>query len=212
MAHTGYMHLLLATTNMGKLRDFASFAGLHTLDLLPGIGDIAAPEEDQPTFAGNAALKAVYYSHFAPGALVLADDSGLEVDALDGAPGVRSARFADDRGYVTRRPLPIDQRNNLCLLDALGSTPEHARSARFRCALSAARDGVVIAMSEGAVEGEILAVPRGTGGFGYDPLFLLPEEGLTMAEASSAMRQELSHRGHALRALLQTKGLLEAEE
>lgn len=199
------MHLALASTNPGKLRDFthAATPGV-TLAPLVNLADLTVPPEGELTFEGNARVKAIAYSLHAPGELVLADDSGLEVDALDGAPGVRSARFADDRGFTTNRPLPSDQRNNLCLLDALGSTREADRTARYRCVLALARDGVVLATAEGSVEGEILAVPRGNSGFGYDPLFLLPDEGLTMAELPMAARLEHSHRGRALRVLLST--------
>ncbi len=199
------MHLYVATTNPGKLRDFAhaaaSFRGV-TIDTLPNLATIPSPEEDSDTFAGNAILKGVAYSLAAPGQLILADDSGLEVDALNQAPGVRSARYAEDRGFTTNRPLPTDQRNNLCLLDALASTREEDRTARYRCVLALARDGEVLATADGTVEGEILAVPRGSGGFGYDPLFLLPDEGLTMAEVDLETRLRLSHRGQALVHLL----------
>ena len=114
--------LYIATTNPGKLRDFAAAATTFLIEPLPNLATIPPPPEDALTFAENAIAKAIYYSRAAPGLTVLADDSGLEVDALQGAPGVRSARFADDRHYITRRPLPPDQRNNLCLLDALAST------------------------------------------------------------------------------------------
>jgi len=199
------MHLFVATTNPGKLRDFAHAAGSFpdvTIDPLPNLAAIPAPEENADTFAGNAILKAVAYSLAAPGQLILADDSGLEVDALNQAPGVRSARYAEDRGFTTNRPLPTDQRNNLCLLDALASTREEDRTARYRCVLALAKDGAVLATADGTVEGEILAVPRGTGGFGYDPLFLLPDEGLTMAEIDPETRLRVSHRGQALVHLL----------
>jgi XTP/dITP diphosphohydrolase len=199
------MHLLIATSNPGKLRDFlhAAQAFPHiTLEPLPNLNQIPAPEENASTFEGNARIKAIAYSHLAPGQFILADDSGLEVDALALAPGVRSARFADDRKFTTNRPLPTDQRNNLCLLDALASTREADRTARYRCVLAVARDGEVIATADGSVEGEIMAVPRGNGGFGYDPLFLLPDEGLTMAEVDLETRMRLSHRGRALVELL----------
>jgi XTP/dITP diphosphohydrolase len=199
------MHLALASTNPGKLRDFANAAtpGV-TLAPLPNLANLPVPPEDESTFEANACAKAIAYSLHAPGELVLADDSGLEVDALGGAPGVRSARFAEDRNFITNRPLPTDQRNNLCLLDALGSTREADRGARYRCVLAVARDGQIVATAEGSVEGDILAIPRGNGGFGYDSLFLLPDEGLTMAELSIPARLEHSHRGRALRALLVT--------
>ncbi len=198
------MHLYLATTNPGKLRDFAhALTPGHTLTPLPGLDTLPAPAEDAETFEGNAHIKAIAYSLAAPGLLVLADDSGLEVDALSGAPGVRSARYADDKLFTTNRPLPADQRNNLCLLDALSSTRESDRTARYRCVLALARDGEILTTASGTVEGEILAVPRGTGGFGYDPLFLLPDEGLTMAEIPAEERQHFSHRGRALARLLE---------
>ena len=195
--------LYIATTNPGKLRDFASAItpGL-TLLPLPGLAGLPEAPENEPTFEGNATSKALFYSSLAPGLTLLADDSGLEVDALHGAPGVRSARYADDRHYITRRPLPPDQRNNLCLLDDLASTREADRLARYRCVLVAVRDGEVLATAHGAVEGEILAIPRGNGGFGYDPLFLLPDEGLTMAELAPEVRNRFSHRGRALQRLL----------
>ncbi len=197
------MQLFLATTNAGKLRDFSyALAPGFTLAPLPGIDDLPAPAEDAETFAGNARIKAAAYSLAAPGLLVVADDSGLEVDALGGEPGVRSARYADDKLFTTNRPLPVDQRNNLCLLDALGATREADRAARYRCVLALARDGEILATAAGTVEGEILAVPRGAGGFGYDPLFYLPEAGLTMAEVAAEERNGFSHRGRALAELL----------
>ena len=199
------MHLFVATTNPGKLRDFAhaaaSFPNVAVVPLAD-TASIPAPDESADTFAGNAILKAVAYSLAAPGQLILADDSGLEVDALNQAPGVRSARYAEDSGFTTNRPLPPDQRNNLCLLDALACTREADRTARYRCVLALARDGAVLATADGTVEGEILAVPRGSGGFGYDPLFLLPDEGLTMAEIDPETRLRVSHRGQALVNLL----------
>ncbi len=204
------MTVYIATTNAGKLRDFALAAGDGVEVVpLPGLEGMAAPAEDEATFEGNARVKAEAYSRAATGVLVLADDSGLEVDALGGAPGVRSARFAEDRGFRTNRPLPVDQRNNLCLLDALAATREAQRGARYRCVLALARDGEVLATAEGSVEGEILAVPRGTSGFGYDPLFLLPDEGRTMAELGMEERQGFSHRGRAWREML---GRLERED
>lgn len=198
-----HMQLFLATTNPGKLRDFAGALNAgFTLTPLPDLGTLPVPEETADTFEGNARLKARAYSLARPNLLVLADDSGLEVDALNGAPGVRSARFAEDGGFQTNRPLPVDQRNNLCLLDALASTPEAQRGARYLCVLALARNGEILVTGAGTVEGEILAVPRGSGGFGYDPLFLLPEEGLTMAELAPADRNRHSHRARALAALL----------
>lgn len=197
------MHLLIATTNPGKLRDFAYAAipGI-TLEPFPDLATFPTPEENGTTFAENAIAKATAYSLHAPGEIVLADDSGIEVDALNGLPGVRSARFADDRNFTTRANLANDPRNNLCLLDALATTREADRSARYRCVLAAARDGHILATGEGTVEGEILAYGRGNNGFGYDPLFLLPEEGLSMGELAPAEKLSHSHRGRALQDLL----------
>lgn len=209
--------LFVATTNPGKLRDFRSAATPgFLLEPLPGLAEMPTPFEDDPTFAGNADSKAIAYSRLAPGLLVLADDSGLEVDALGGAPGVRSARFAADRdaakALATGRPVPPaarnpDSSNNYALLDALSATREADRTARYRCALSLARDGKILARATGSVEGEILAVPRGLAGFGYDPLFLLPELGLTMAEVSVPERLQHSHRARALTSLLESSDL-----
>ena len=197
------MHLMIATTNPGKLRDFAaaSIPGV-ALDALPHLAELPTPEENGSTFAENAIAKATVYSLQAPGEIVVADDSGLEVDALGGAPGVRSARFADDRNFITRANLGNDQRNNLCLLDALATTREADRTARYRCVLAAARDGHVLATGESTVEGEILAYGRGNAGFGYDPLFFLPEEGLSMGELAPTEKLKFSHRGRALQDLL----------
>lgn len=195
--------LYVATTNPGKLRDFETASrGRVILEPLPGLKDIAAPAEDELTFEGNAAVKAKYYSLLAPGEIVIADDSGLEVDALDGAPGVRSARYADDMGCA--RDASLDQRNNLCLVQALKGTQE--RTARYRCALVAARDGEVLWTASGAVDGSILEEARGAGGFGYDPLFFVDERGRGMAELDPEERLGLSHRGKALAALLDAMG------
>lgn len=227
------MQIYVATSNAGKLRDFAQSAATQKIQAaaegiqilpLPGLDAMPEPAEDAPDFAGNAALKAVAYSLHAPGLLVLADDSGLEVDALAGQPGVRSARFADDMNFETGSGFGKDDRNNRCLLALLGtsplktsplktSSPETSpldardgptRRARFTCALALARNGELLHRATGTVEGEILDTPRGTNGFGYDPLFLIPALGKTMAEVNSATRWALSHRGHAFRTLLET--------
>ncbi len=195
--------LYVATTNPGKLRDFANAAGQKiSLAPLPGLAAIPAPVEDAPTFEGNARAKAIYYSIRAPGLLVLADDSGLEVDALDGAPGVHSARYADDVGYPAAAGDSVDRRNNVCLLEALSQVPRDLRRARYRCILAVARNGYVIQIADGVVAGEILTAPRGEDGFGYDPLFYLPAFQRTMAELDPVTRLACSHRGNALRQLL----------
>lgn len=179
------------------------------IEPLAGLKEIPPPEEDGATFQANATFKAVYYSRFAPGALVVADDSGLEVDALNGAPGVRSARFAADLG-LTDSPDANDNSdvwNNVVLLQRMATVPGKTRSARYRCVLVAARDGVPENIAQGAVEGTILESPRGTGGFGYDPLFYLPELDKSMAEISLETKLGLSHRGRAFAELLkQLKG------
>lgn len=204
------MRLYVATTNSGKLRDFAHAAEGHLLgglaiqiEPLPGLADLPAPPEDEPTFAANARAKAIYYSRFAPGLLVIADDSGLEVDALNGLPGVRSARYADDLGYDLHSGAKIDERNNALLISQMVQLPFEPRTARYHCVLALARDGDVRATADGAVEGHIVTAPRGQAGFGYDPLFFLPELGRTMAELDPATRLSLSHRGRALRKLLE---------
>lgn len=204
------LRIYAATTSQGKLRDFRTAAETHVVQIepLPGLDMLAPPEEDGESFLANAALKAVYYSYGAPGELVVADDSGLEVDALKGAPGVRSARYAADAGLVD---LPgandnTDVWNNIMLLERLSGVPMAQRTARYRCVLAAARDGVVLHTTEGTVEGLITEAPRGTGGFGYDPLFYLPERGCTMAEISLEQKLSLSHRGRAIAMLLAMLG------
>jgi XTP/dITP diphosphohydrolase len=194
--------LFVASTNPGKLRDFATAAGRHGILILPlpGLDTIEAPAEDGLTFEDNARDKAVYYSGFLPGELVLADDSGLEVDFLGGAPGVRSARYAADAGF--RAANTVDTNNNLFLLQQLAAVAGSERGARYRCALAVAQDGASVLTAEGAVAGQILTAPRGTGGFGYDPLFYLPGLERTMAEIDDQTRWTHSHRGEAFRSLL----------
>jgi XTP/dITP diphosphohydrolase len=203
------MILYIATSNPGKLRDFAAATNADiSIAPLPGLNEIPPPQEDQPTFEGNARLKAIYYSQHLPNQIVIADDSGLEVDAIKGAPGVRSARYADDQHF----PSPpssssdnsnnVDERNNLCLLEALSQTPTTERQARYHCVLAAVRNGEVLAIGEGTVEGEILLSPRGDKGFGYDPLFYLPTHKKTMAELDITTKLAFSHRGRAFIALL----------
>ena len=200
------LRLLAATTSQGKLRDFRTAAEAHSvaIEALPELDSILAPDESGTTFAANATLKAVYYSQFAPGELVVADDSGLEVDALSGAPGVRSARFAADSGLVDSPDANdnTDVWNNMVLIQRLAGVPAVERTARYRCVLVAARDGQPLHTAEGTVEGTILEAPRGTGGFGYDPLFYLPELDRSMAEISLETKLSLSHRGRAFAALL----------
>ncbi len=200
------LRLYAATTSQGKLRDFRTAAAVYSIAIepLPALSTLPAPDENGATFADNAKLKAVYYSRFAPGQLVMADDSGLEVDAIHGAPGVRSARFAADAGLVDSPDANdnTDVWNNTLLLQRLAAIPAAQRTARYHCVLVAARDGLPFHTAHGTVEGMILDAPRGTGGFGYDPLFYLPELNRTMAEIDLETKLSLSHRGRAFAALL----------
>lgn len=200
------MLLYTATSNPGKLRDFAYAAqrhhGVFTIQPLPCLAQIAPPPEDEPTFEGNARAKAMYYSRHAPGQFVIADDSGLEVAYLSGAPGVRSARYAEDENFPHASAATLDERNNRALLRALEGAPDASRHASYRCALALACNGEVLRIAEGRLDGNILMAPRGNAGFGYDPLFLLPEYGLTMAEIEPAIRIRVSHRGRAVEDLL----------
>jgi len=191
------MILYCASTNPGKLREFnliAAHYGGGTLTVLPvpGLKEIEAPEEIGTTFAENAALKAVYYSRFAEGP-VFADDSGLAVDALGGAPGIYSARYAGEHA--------TDAANNARVLSEIGPTAD--RTARFVCAISVATSGVVQAGFEDFVEGELLTAARGPNGFGYDPLFFYPPFGCTFGEASAEQKLLVSHRGKAMEKMIE---------
>lgn len=190
------MTLYCATTNPGKLREFrlaaeAFGAGIR-IEPVPGLPEIPTPAETGRTFAENAIGKALYYSKFASGPL-FADDSGLVVEALNGAPGVDSAHYAGAGA--------TDEANNRLLLERLRGVED--RSARFVCVIALAEQGRLIRTFEGAVEGEILETPRGVNGFGYDPLFFYPPYGRTLAEVSPEEKLAVSHRGKALRALLE---------
>lgn len=187
------MRVYFATGNPGKLREFQLAGELLAIDVEPlaGLKTIAPPEETGATFEANASLKAAYYSRFAPG-LLFADDSGLAVDALDGAPGVYSARYAG--------PHATDHENNELLLRNLAGNPN--RKARFVCVIALAENGVVHQTFRGEVEGEILPAALGPGGFGYDPLFYYPPFGCSFGEVDGPKKFDVSHRGKALRALL----------
>ena len=186
--------LLLATGNPGKVREMRSaLAGagvrLLGLDELPGPAP-AEPEETGEGFLANAGIKALHYQA-ATGIPALAEDSGLEVDALDGGPGVRSARWLG-------RATPYAQKNRH-LLELLERDPVGGRGARYRSAVAIAVAGRIVFRSAGAVEGRIADAPRGSGGFGYDPVFLVPDYGKTMAELTLEEKERISHRGEALR-------------
>ena len=179
------MIVYCATSNPGKLREF-QLAG-EGFDIRPLPASIPAPEEHGSTFEENAIAKAVYYSRFADSYL-FADDSGLEVDALGGAPGVYSARYA---GLDA-----TDETNNALLLKLLEG--EENRTARFVCAIALAKDGELITTFRGVVEGRIVDRPRGANGFGYDPLFYYPPFLSTFGEAPLASKMLVSHRAQAL--------------
>jgi len=186
--------LLIATRNMHKTKEISSILGdsYQVVDLseAPGAPEV---EETGSTFVENSTLKAVAISNVSE-ALILADDSGLEVDALQGAPGVYSARYAG--------PEADDRANNDKLLAALHGVPMEKRTARFRCVMVVARAGVVLGDFEGSVEGRILEQAQGTGGFGYDPLFV--PEGYTesFAELGPGIKNGLSHRARAMEKLV----------
>ena len=164
---------------------------------------IDEPDEPAETFAGNARAKARHYAR-ATGRWCLADDSGLEVDALNGAPGVRSARYGADRWPAGADRPARDRANTAKLLDALAGVPTEERTGRFVCHLAlAAPDGRVLLEARGTLEGRI-AAPAGENGFGYDPVFLLPDRGCTAAELSAEQKNAISHRGAALRELART--------
>lgn len=186
------MTLWCATSNPGKLREFRLAAhGEVEILALPGLEEIPPAEETGTTFEANAAQKALYYSAYAPG-MLFADDSGLEVEALGGAPGVISARFAG--------PAATDEANNRLLLEKLGAATD--RTARFVCVIALAEKGRLLGTFRGAVEGRINDQPRGGHGFGYDPLFFYAPFGCTFGEVEPERKFTVSHRGQALRAML----------
>ena len=185
------MLLYACSTNTGKLKEFELAATDLTIEPLPILRTVPPPVENGTTFEENARIKAIYYSAFTQ-QLVFADDSGLEVDALGGAPGAISARYAG--------PHATDEANNALLLRNLESIAQ--RSGRFVCVIALARQGKVLQTFHGAVEGEILRAPRGTNGFGYDPLFYYPPFACSFAELAPEQKFAVSHRGIALRNLL----------
>ena len=196
--------VFIATSNAGKLRDFTGAAALLgvTIQGMPKGRLLPEVEEDGHTFEANARKKASEYSMRQPGEIVLADDSGLVVDALNGAPGVHSARYAA-LGIPSSTPGNSDDgANNARLLRELAGVAPERKTARFVCVLSAARDGQVLAVFSGKAEGMILTAPRGTHGFGYDPLFFFPGLNKTFAELSAEEKAQVSHRGAAFREFL----------
>ena len=187
--------ILIATRNPGKVREFAQALEPEGFEVfgMDALADSGEIEETGETFAANARLKAEVYSNRTD-MLVLADDSGIEVDALDGAPGVRSARYGG--------PGLDDEGRSRLLLRELEGVPDERRTARFRCVLALARGGKTLATFDGVIEGRINHAPEGENGFGYDPLFFHPPSDCTTAQLSPAEKQKVSHRGQAIAALM----------
>src|SRR6476659_10782437 len=197
--------IYLATNNPGKVRELREAAQAFSvaLDPLPGMAELPPAIENGATFEENARIKAEYYSRFAPGELVLAEDSGLAVEALKGAPGVHSARYAAVlQSGVASDQNSNDQANNAALIAQLKRLNQDRYTGKYVCVIALARDGQTLATFTGEAPGELLTVPRGTQGFGYDPLFYFPALGKTFAELSLAQKREHSHRGKAFRQFL----------
>jgi XTP/dITP diphosphohydrolase len=192
--------ILVATTNPGKVRELRAMLGdgieWKSLADFPGVGEV---KEDGSTFAENARKKAAGYAG-ATGLWTLADDSGLVVDALGGAPGVNSARFSGERAKGVDRKV-LDRRNMEKLLSLLEGVPAEKRTARFVCCLCLASPEKILVETQGTLEGLITHEPAGTGGFGYDPVFLVPQLGKTVAQLGEEEKNAISHRGNAMRKL-----------
>src|SRR6201997_4029512 len=195
--------ILIATTNPGKLRDLAGAAAPHGIEIagIPNFASLPTVVEDGLTFEENARKKAEQYSRSVPGEIVVADDSGLEVDALNGAPGVHSARYAAEEPHQADENTD-DDANNARVLRELNGVPAEKRTGRFVCVIAAARNGQTLATFRGVAEGVILDHLRGTGGFGYDPMFYFPEIQKTFAELTPEEKANYSHRGAAFRKFL----------
>ena len=191
----GHLRLLLASSNPGKLREYLTLAGEadFTVELLPDFGQLPPFEESAPTFAENAAGKALHYSRFAD-QHVLADDSGLAVPALGGAPGVHSARYAG--------PGATDHDRVCKLLGEMAGKSGEARCAQFICVTAIALNGRCHIITSGRAEGVLLDEPRGAQGFGYDPIFFFPGLGKTFAELTREEKNRVSHRGNSFRKAL----------
>jgi XTP/dITP diphosphohydrolase len=194
--------LLVATTNRNKLREIRGLLADASIELvgLDTFLPIEEPEETGDTFEANARLKALYYERIAgaPCDLTVAEDSGLVIDALDGEPGVRSARFLRPDATYPERFAEIFRR--------LDARPLNTRAARFVCALAVVRKGGVVFETTGTVEGEIAREARGEAGFGYDPIFYYPAYGTTLAEVTEDEKLRVAHRGQAFRALARWLG------
>ena len=196
--------VLIATSNSGKLRDFTGAASQYGIEVasVPNFSSLPPVVEDGETFEANARKKAEAYSRHVPGEIVIADDSGIEVDALGGAPGVHSARYAADEPHAAETNCD-DEANNAKLIREIELVPRDKRTGRFVCWIAVARDGKALAVFEGQAEGMILDTPRGSSGFGYDPLFYFPQIGKTFAEVSTEEKAKYSHRGETFRRFLE---------
>jgi len=202
----GLKRVLVATSNEGKILDLVGTSKTHDIEIatLPDFASLPTVIEDGLTFEANARKKAEHYSHYCPGELVIADDSGLEVDALQSAPGVRSARYAaDEHNPHEQAGNSDDAANNARLLRELHDVPEEFRTGRFVCVIAVARNGHTLATFHGQAEGLILHAPRGSNGFGYDPLFFSPQIEKTFAELTAEEKAKYSHRGAAFRHFLE---------
>ena len=187
-------HILVATSNSGKLRDLAGAASHYGIEVaqIPNFDSLPPVIEDGQTFEANACKKAEQYSRYVPAEVVIADDSGLEVDALGGEPGLYTARFGGPG---------LDDRDRWqLLLERLRGVPPFRRTARFRCVIALAGGALGEKVVEGVAEGVIAEAPRGEGGFGYDPVFFYPPLGRTFGELSDEDKARVSHRGLALAA------------
>ena len=191
-----------ASSNPGKLAEFRALAESHTtgapsstflVEMVPRFDSLAPFEENAPTFGENALGKALYYSELSDG-IVFADDSGLVVPALGGEPGVHSARYAGPHATSDDRIAK--------LLGELAGTPHEERAAYFCCVIAVIRHGLPIAIISNRADGEILETPRGTGGFGYDPIFYLPQLDKSFAELTPQEKNQYSHRGKTFRRVL----------
>jgi XTP/dITP diphosphohydrolase len=197
--------VLVATSNDGKIRDLVGAAAAHSIEIatLPNFATLPSVIEDGLTFEANARKKAEHYSHYREGELLIADDSGLEVDALQGLPGVRSARYAADEHNANDDDANSgDEANNARLLRELHDVPEEFRTGRFVCVIAVARNGHTLATFHGKAEGIILHAPRGSNGFGYDPLFFFAQIDKTFAELTAEEKAQFSNRGAAFRQFL----------
>ena len=186
--------LVVATTNAGKLREIRELLGNIAIDLvaLNELPIVPPPDEDGETFEANARLKAIYYARLTP-ELTVAEDAGLVIDALDGTPGIHSARYLGEAATYQERFTEIYRQ--------LARRPDAGRGARFVCALAVAHGDRILFETTQTVEGEIAGEPAGTDGFGYDPIFFYPPYGRTLAEVTRQEKLAVAHRGKAFRAL-----------